>query len=223
MVHADLSGLFSLTGAITSGLDWVNDHSTAVTVVSTALTFTPLAPLGYAGHGLTAISSAYNAYDTCTNDPKGACGSAIGEAALDAVSSLAFGGIARGAYATAKGLTASARTAARSCSFSGTTAVLMADGTKKPIEDVTVGDKLIATDPGNRRTEGQEGHPRLGPRRTLTDLVLGDGEVITTTEDHPFWSVTDQRFERAGRPPSLRKLRRKAACSSTQVIPQVEG
>jgi hypothetical protein len=28
------------------------------------------------------------------------------------------------------------------------------------------------------------------------DLVIG-GEVISTTEDHPFWSVTDQRFERA--------------------------
>ena len=31
---------------------------------------------------------------------------------------------------------------------------------------------------------------------TVIDLVV-DGEVITTTEDHPFWSVTDQRFERA--------------------------
>lgn len=31
---------------------------------------------------------------------------------------------------------------------------------------------------------------------TVMDLVV-DGEVIATTEDHPFWSVTDQRFERA--------------------------
>lgn len=30
----------------------------------------------------------------------------------------------------------------------------------------------------------------------MTDLVV-DGEVVTTTADHPFWSVTDQRFERA--------------------------
>lgn len=29
----------------------------------------------------------------------------------------------------------------------------------------------------------------------LTDLVVG-GEVITTTEDHLFWSATDRRFER---------------------------
>jgi hypothetical protein len=31
----------------------------------------------------------------------------------------------------------------------------------------------------------------------LADLVLGDGTVITTTEDHLFWSVTDERFEQA--------------------------
>jgi hypothetical protein len=31
---------------------------------------------------------------------------------------------------------------------------------------------------------------------TLTDLVI-DGERIRTTEDHPFWSVTDQMFEDA--------------------------
>jgi hypothetical protein len=31
---------------------------------------------------------------------------------------------------------------------------------------------------------------------TVIDLVV-DGDVITTTEDHPFWSVTDRRFERA--------------------------
>ncbi|MBL7502375.1 hypothetical protein I6A84_15335 [Frankia sp. CNm7] len=32
---------------------------------------------------------------------------------------------------------------------------------------------------------------------TLTDLLLADGTVLTTTEDHPFWSATDHRFERA--------------------------
>lgn len=30
----------------------------------------------------------------------------------------------------------------------------------------------------------------------MIDLAV-EGETITTTEDHPFWSVTDQRFERA--------------------------
>jgi len=31
----------------------------------------------------------------------------------------------------------------------------------------------------------------------LTDLELEDGTVLTTTEDHPYWSVDDHRFERA--------------------------
>ena len=37
--------------------------------------------------------------------------------------------------------------AAKACSFAGATTVLMANGTRKPIEDVEVGDKVIATDP----------------------------------------------------------------------------
>ncbi|MGH8009757.1 MAG: polymorphic toxin-type HINT domain-containing protein, partial [Candidatus Binatia bacterium] len=32
---------------------------------------------------------------------------------------------------------------------------------------------------------------------TVTDLALEDGSRLGTTEDHPFWSVTDARFERA--------------------------
>jgi hypothetical protein len=39
------------------------------------------------------------------------------------------------------------KTAASACSFSGATTVLMADGTRKPIEDIKVGDRVVATDP----------------------------------------------------------------------------
>lgn len=71
-------------------------------------------------------------------------------------------------------------------SFSGETLVEMGDGSHKPISEIKVGDEVLATDPetGER-----------GPRKvthlwihsdTLTDLVLENGEVITTTEDHPF-------------------------------------
>lgn len=31
----------------------------------------------------------------------------------------------------------------------------------------------------------------------MSDLALDDGTVLGTTEDHPFWSVTDGRFERS--------------------------
>ncbi|PSK87347.1 pretoxin HINT domain-containing protein [Murinocardiopsis flavida] len=79
-------------------------------------------------------------------------------------------------------------------SFLPGTPVLMADGTHVPIEDVAVGDKVLAFDP---RT-GEEGS------RPVTDLIegsgkkalvaltviSGDGSVsrLTATGEHPFWS-----------------------------------
>ena len=89
-----------------------------------------------------------------------------------------------------------AKGAARSCSFAGATTVLMADGTKKAIEDIEVGDKVIATDPETGEQKPKTVEHVWVHEDTVVDLVV-DGEVITTTEDHPFWSVTDQRFERA--------------------------
>ncbi|MEU4568112.1 polymorphic toxin-type HINT domain-containing protein [Micromonospora sp. NPDC023956] len=85
---------------------------------------------------------------------------------------------------------------ATSChkSFSGDTEVLMADGTTKSIKDVKVADFVFATDPAT----GEE-----GPREVthvwvhedqLVDLKV-DGGDITTTEDHPFWNVTDQQWQ----------------------------
>jgi len=82
--------------------------------------------------------------------------------------------------------------ACRANSFVPSTLVLMADGTAKPIEDVQVGDLVMATDP----EAGEK-----GPRR-VADLIVGDGlkelvdveiegEVITATGGHPFW-VDDQ-------------------------------
>jgi hypothetical protein len=72
----------------------------------------------------------------------------------------------------------------------------MADGSKKPIEDVKVGDKVLATDPETGAREAKTVDQVFVHDDTVVDLVV-DGQVITTTEDHPFWSVTDQRFERA--------------------------
>ena len=89
-----------------------------------------------------------------------------------------------------------ANTAAKACSFAGSTLVLMADGTKRAIANVKVGDKVVATDPETGEQEAKTVEHVWVHDDTVTDLVI-DGDVITTTEDHPFWSVTDQRFERA--------------------------
>lgn len=89
-----------------------------------------------------------------------------------------------------------AKTTARACSFAGATTVLMADGTKKLIEDIEVGDEVIATDPETGEQTAKTVERVFVHDDTVIDLVV-DGDVITTTEDHPFWSFTDQRFERA--------------------------
>ena len=81
-------------------------------------------------------------------------------------------------------------------SFSGATAVLMADGSEKPIEDIQVGDKVLATDPETGEQAAKEVTTVWVHDDTLVNLIV-DGEAITTTEDHPFYNVTDGDFQSA--------------------------
>ncbi|QNP55999.1 polymorphic toxin-type HINT domain-containing protein [Tessaracoccus defluvii] len=86
--------------------------------------------------------------------------------------------------------------AAQGCSFSGETTVLMADGSHRPISEVRPGDEVIATDPET----GEQG-PRVvvdtfAHEDATVELVV-DGEVLVTTEDHPFWSEDEEAFVRA--------------------------
>jgi RHS repeat-associated protein len=90
----------------------------------------------------------------------------------------------------------SATRAGGACSFAGSTGVLLADGSSKAIKDLKAGEKVQAADPatgeaGAREVEAVHVHDDV-----MVTLVV-DGRQIRTTEDHPFWSVTDQRFERA--------------------------
>ncbi|APU21383.1 RHS repeat-associated core domain [Actinoalloteichus sp. GBA129-24] len=78
-------------------------------------------------------------------------------------------------------------------SFAAGTEVLMADGSTKPIEDVGVGDEVLATDPTTGETSVQ----------LVTATIVGDGvkqlvdvtivtedgstDTITATAEHPFW------------------------------------
>ncbi|HWG99191.1 MAG TPA: polymorphic toxin-type HINT domain-containing protein [Pilimelia sp.] len=85
-------------------------------------------------------------------------------------------------------------------SFLPDTPVVMADGSVKAIEDVRVGDMVLATDPKTGRTE---------PRR-VTALITGEGDKqlvtigidsgrgqsveVTATTGHPFWVVSRQAW-----------------------------
>jgi hypothetical protein len=91
-----------------------------------------------------------------------------------------------------------AETGAKAClrSFGGATLVLMSDGSKKPIAEVRIGDKVIATDPETGEQVDRKVTHVWVHHDLLTDLVLTDGSVLVTTKDHLFWSVDDQKFER---------------------------
>ncbi|MDT0403887.1 polymorphic toxin-type HINT domain-containing protein [Streptomyces edwardsiae] len=77
-------------------------------------------------------------------------------------------------------------------SFAPGTEVLMADGTTKPIEDVEIGDKVLATDPVTGRTETETVTAEIlgeGPKALVTLTLTIDGEQVgvTATDGHPFW------------------------------------
>ncbi|MFZ3544026.1 polymorphic toxin-type HINT domain-containing protein [Streptomyces sp. 4.24] len=88
------------------------------------------------------------------------------------------------------------------CFLAGTL-VLMADRTTKKIEDIAVGDEVLATDPESGKT---------GPRH-VTELIRSEGEKhlneltietpsgiekLTATQEHPFWSPSEKKWINAG-------------------------
>ncbi|MER7250319.1 polymorphic toxin-type HINT domain-containing protein [Kribbella sp. NPDC000426] len=117
--------------------------------------------------------------------------------AASAASAAARATAARaGESAATKVTEAAAETAAKACSFSGATTVLMADGAHQPIAEIRAGDKVVATDPETGE-QGAKTVSHVWVHRDALSVLVVDGEQLTTTEDHPFWSVTDGRFERA--------------------------
>ncbi|WP_245596393.1 DNRLRE domain-containing protein [Nocardioides alkalitolerans] len=124
----------------------------------------------------------------------------IGQAAWAVRGYRAYKGYkaARSARSAGRAASRAARRArsGRRCrnSFVPGTLVLLADGSTKPIEDVDVGDLVLATDPATGETAAEE----------VTDLILGEGlkalvrlgtdadadgetEWVTATSNHPFW------------------------------------
>ena len=81
-------------------------------------------------------------------------------------------------------------------SFTAATPVLMADGSKKPIKDVKVGDLVVATDPatgvtGNRPVTHLIRHSGDHP---MVELTLANGTTLYATDRHPFWEATKRKF-----------------------------
>jgi hypothetical protein len=86
-------------------------------------------------------------------------------------------------------------------SFPAGTRVLMGDRTTRPIEQVGIGDYVLATNPENgvtgpRRVDGTIYTP---DDRVFTDITLdrSAGDSLTTTDHHPFWAENAKRWKDA--------------------------
>jgi RHS repeat-associated protein len=82
------------------------------------------------------------------------------------------------------------------CSFGGETRVLMADGSTKPISKVKSGDMVLAQDPETGEIGARKVTDAWVHDDDLVRLEI-DGDIVRTTEDHPFWSDTDKQWQRA--------------------------
>nr|WP_260408521.1 toxin C-terminal domain-containing protein [Planomonospora venezuelensis] len=82
----------------------------------------------------------------------------------------------------------------KSCksSFVPGTLVLMADGTRKPIEDIEIGDEVLATNPETGETESKTVTALINSSgvKNLIEITIGardSGNDIVATDSHPFW------------------------------------
>ncbi|MFI7603715.1 polymorphic toxin-type HINT domain-containing protein [Micromonospora sp. NPDC049366] len=87
-------------------------------------------------------------------------------------------------------------------SFDPKTRVLMADGSTRPIEDVNVGDKVLATDPVAGTSEPKRvTQLHRNNDKDLTDVTVRDqdGKVtkVETTWHHPFWNASERKWSDA--------------------------
>ncbi|CAL9512801.1 hypothetical protein SUDANB106_03696 [Streptomyces sp. enrichment culture] len=93
--------------------------------------------------------------------------------------------------------------ACRNHSFPPGTPVLLADGSRRPIEEVRAGELVTVTDPyrglttvrpvaGTITTEDDKDFTRL------TVLAGGRAATLTATDTHPFWLVDEARWAEAG-------------------------
>ncbi|MCX5009444.1 HINT domain-containing protein [Streptomyces sp. NBC_00555] len=92
---------------------------------------------------------------------------------------------------------------ARCDSFVPGTKVQLANGTSKPIEELSTNDEVLATDPETGETSAKAVTATIYTEDDKKYVDLGiqtdDGiKTITTTAHHPFWSETDQKWKDAG-------------------------
>ncbi|WP_328677965.1 toxin C-terminal domain-containing protein [Streptomyces sp. NBC_00322] len=88
------------------------------------------------------------------------------------------------------------------CFLAGTD-VLMADGSTKDIEDIEVGDEVLATDPETGKSGSRKVSRliRTEDDKYFNELTIAtdDGpQKLIATHEHPFWSPSEKRWVEAG-------------------------
>ncbi|WP_149256886.1 RHS repeat-associated core domain-containing protein [Actinomadura sp. K4S16] len=190
------NGAFSWTGALRQANEFMAGLLTGV------MELTPLGPILMIPGVKESLAGAAG-FDAKSGSFK------AGGYVVEAVSLLAGGGGGAARVAGEKGVVEGGGfllKGVRACtgnSFVAGTGVLMADGSRKPIEDVKTGDKVEATDPETGKSK---------PKR-VTGIIRGHGEkilvkitvdsngkrgvetgTVTATEGHPFWVRNDHKW-----------------------------
>jgi RHS repeat-associated protein len=206
-----VTNLSLATDSLCDLADFVEEHAAAIAGVVTGLVVGAAcgAAIGWTGVGAAVCGAA-----------AGAAGAAVedlvegGHSTKDILRDAAFGGIFGGVTggigaAGGQALRAGARgiggeiddafggIAGKACnSFVPGTAVLMADGSRKPIEQVVIGDKVKATDPTTGKTADRAVTATItgtGAKYLVAITIDIDGakggktSTLTATDGHPFW------------------------------------
>lgn len=81
-------------------------------------------------------------------------------------------------------------------SFIPGTLVLLADGGSKPIEQLRIGDHVLATDPETGQTSSRAVVATIVGEgdKHLVDITVVGGATLTATAGHPFWSGDENRW-----------------------------
>ncbi|MEV6798806.1 RHS repeat-associated core domain-containing protein [Micromonospora rifamycinica] len=114
----------------------------------------------------------------------------------------------------------SVKTGCKAHSFAPDTRVLMADGSTRPIGEISEGDQVLAEDPRTGRTSKQTVEKvHLNQDEDLTDLSIrtadGTFSTISTTQHHPVWSDSRNQWLDASELQPTERLRTQRSETAT--------
>ncbi|MCX4749823.1 polymorphic toxin-type HINT domain-containing protein [Kitasatospora sp. NBC_01287] len=174
--------------------------------------------LAVAGCGAAAGAAGAATYDLLSPDGPTTPGGVFKDVATGAAFGAASGVLSEGASAVGKAVLTKAAPmlgdaidsalskVGRACanSFPAGTQVLLADGSTKAINTVAIGDQVASADPQTGQSSGEAVTQTIvtPDDQAFTDLTFAvDGSgttpakgAVTSTQHHPFWDVTTQRW-----------------------------